>query len=209
MKKNESTKADTAGIADFLYEVGMLAKTPRSGFFFLGSGEQSVAEHITRTVYVGYVLAMLSNKGGIPADTAKVIKLCLFHDLGEARTSDLNYVNQKYAKVSEHEALHDLSKILPFGDDITAAFHEFEDRETYEANLAKDADQLEFILSLREQADIGNARANSWLSNAAKRLKTATAKELVKAILKTDSDHWYFAEKNDSWWIHRNNGTKS
>jgi putative hydrolase of HD superfamily len=30
-------------IVDFLFEVGMLAKTPRSGFFFLGSGEQSVA----------------------------------------------------------------------------------------------------------------------------------------------------------------------
>ena len=201
-------KEDSTPIADFLYEVGMLAKTPRSGFFFLGSGVQSVAEHITRTTYVGYVLAMLSNRSGIPADEAKVIKMCLLHDLGEARTSDLNYVNQKYAKASEHEAVNDLAKLLPFGKDIVASFHEFEDRKTYEAQLAKDADQLELILSLREQSDIGNTRANSWLPNATKRLKTAVAKQVVEAILKTESDHWHFAEKNDGWWVHRN-GLKS
>jgi len=34
--------------AKFLYEVGMLQRTPRSGFAFLGSGKQSVAEHTYR-----------------------------------------------------------------------------------------------------------------------------------------------------------------
>jgi len=33
-------------IADFLFEVGMLSRTPRSGYQFLGSGRESVAEHI-------------------------------------------------------------------------------------------------------------------------------------------------------------------
>ena len=41
-------------IANFLFEVGMLNKTPRSGYQFLGSGKESVAEHILRTVFVGY-----------------------------------------------------------------------------------------------------------------------------------------------------------
>jgi len=43
-------------IADFLFETGMLAKTPRSGYQFLGSGRETVAEHILRTIYVGYTL---------------------------------------------------------------------------------------------------------------------------------------------------------
>ena len=36
MKKTDSQK----NIANFLFEAGMLAKTPRSGFHFLGSGKQ-------------------------------------------------------------------------------------------------------------------------------------------------------------------------
>ncbi len=43
-------------IADFLFEVGMLNKTPRTGYQFLGSGKESVAEHILRTLFVGYTL---------------------------------------------------------------------------------------------------------------------------------------------------------
>ena len=45
-------KQDLTSIVDFLFEVGILAKTPRSGFHFLGSGEQSVAEHINRVSYI-------------------------------------------------------------------------------------------------------------------------------------------------------------
>ena len=41
-------------IANFLFEAGMLKRTPRTGFQFLGSGAESVAEHIFRTVYIGY-----------------------------------------------------------------------------------------------------------------------------------------------------------
>jgi putative hydrolases of HD superfamily len=35
-------------IAHFLFELGMLKRTPRSGFQFLGSGTETVAEHILR-----------------------------------------------------------------------------------------------------------------------------------------------------------------
>ena len=45
-------------IANFLFEVGILARTPRSGFHFLGTGDQTVAEHINRVSYIGYMLAI-------------------------------------------------------------------------------------------------------------------------------------------------------
>jgi hypothetical protein len=43
MKKVKKSDADS--IVDFLFEAGTLAKTPRSWSSFLGSGEQSIAEH--------------------------------------------------------------------------------------------------------------------------------------------------------------------
>lgn len=191
---------DKKKIVDFLFEVGMLAKTPRSGFFFLGSGEQSVAEHINRVSYIGFVLASMDKS----IDASKVLKMCLFHDLAETRISDLNYVHQKYIESKEDEALTDLTAPLPFGREIKETIKEYEDRETKEAKLAKDADILELLLSLKEQVDIGNERAKTWIPSLLKRFLTEEAKMLAEVIIETDSDNWWFGDKDDGWWINRN-----
>jgi putative hydrolase of HD superfamily len=186
-------------IVDFLFEIGILAKTPRSGFFFLGSGDQSVAEHINRVIYIGFTLAQMAGN----VDLSKVLQMCMFHDLAEARVSDLNYVHQKYTERFEHKAINDLASTLPFGDRIKDIIAEYEKRESKESKLAKDADNLEWILSLKEQKDIGNERSSSWIPSAVKRLKTKEAQILATKIVKTDSDHWWFGDKKDKWWVDR------
>lgn len=196
-------KKDLKSIANFLFEVGILSKTPRSGFYFLGSGQQSVAEHTNRTVYAGYVLATLHGK----ADISKVLQMCLFHDLVEARTSDLNYIHQKYAIADEHKALKELVDTLSFGEDILKVLMEYSERKSIEALLAKDADNIEWILSLKEQVDTGSDRAKTWIPASVKRLKTDVAKKLAEQILKTESDEWWFSNKEDEWWVSRNKKT--
>ena len=190
-------------IANFLFEAGMLKRTPRTGFQFLGSGAESVAEHIFRTVYIGYTLGHLTKK----ADTDKIIKMCLFHDLPEARTGDLNYVNKKYVEADEAKAVNDLAETLPFGAEIKRLILEYSDGESLEAKLAHDADQLEMILALKEYKDLGNKYADEWLEFAVKRLKTNIARKLSKTILKTDSSLWWFQDKSD-WWINAKKGKK-
>ena len=143
-------------IANFLFEVGMLKRTPRTGFQFLGSGAESVAEHSFRTAMIGYTLAQMDGK----VDVSRVLQMCLFHDIPEARIGDLNYVNKKYVNVDENKAIDDLAVQLPFGDDYRATLHEFNVRETREAQLAHDADQLEMVLSLKERKDLGNLALN-------------------------------------------------
>ncbi len=187
-------------IANFLFEVGILSKTPRSGFHFLGSGNQSVAEHTNRVVFIGYTLSMLEKD----VDILKVLKMCLLHDLAEGRVSDLNYVHQKYAKVEEEKAIEDLAKTLPFGEDLVEVTKEYEERKTKESIIAKDSDNLEWIISLKEQFDTGNVKAKAWIDSAVKRLKTENAKEIAKQILETDSDEWWFKDKDSEWWINRN-----
>lgn len=185
-------------IANFLFEAGMLKRTPRTGFQFLGSGAESVAEHIFRTVYIGYALGRLSSE---QVDTDKIIKMCLFHDLPEARTGDLNYVNKKYVQADERKAIDDLAAPLPFGGEIKALILEFLEGTTLEARLALDADQLEMILALKEYKDLGNTYADEWLAFALKRLRTEAARELAQTILETDSSLWWFGDKSD-WWVH-------
>ena len=204
MTTNKKQISSTKALANFLFEVGILSKTPRSGFYFLGSGEQSVAEHINRTVYAGLVLATMHGK----VDALKVLKMCLFHDLAEARTSDLNYVHQKYAASDEESAIADLTSTIPLGTDMLEVLNEFKKRKSIESILAKDADNIEWILSLREEEDTGNTRAATWIPSAVKRLKTEVAKTLAKKILATKSDEWWFADKADEFWVSRNIGTK-
>ena len=195
----QTQKQNNKSLANFLFEIGILSKTPRSGFYFLGSGQQSVAEHINRTVYAGFVLASMNGK----VDALKVLKMCLFHDLAEARTSDLNYVHQKYAESDEVSAIKDLTDTLSFGGDVLEILNEFKERKSPESILAKDADNIEWILSLREEEDTGNKRAATWIPSAVKRLKTPEAKSLVKSILATKSDEWWFSNKDDDWWVNR------
>jgi len=183
-------------IANFLFEAGMLKRTPRSGFQFLGTGAESVAEHIFRTTCIGYALGRIARDVNVD----RMIKMCLFHDLPEARTGDLNYVNKKYVLANEKQAVEDLTRTLPFGQEIQELIVEFIEGTTKEAKLARDADQLEMILALKEYKDLGNKYADEWLEFSLKRLQTDSARELAKAILDTDSSLWWFSDKSD-WWI--------
>lgn len=193
-------KYDLKKITNFLFETGILAKTPRSGFFFLGSGEQSVAEHINRVGYIGFTLAMMSED----VDVAKVLEMCLFHDITETRISDANYVHQKYLKRDEEKAIDDLENDFPFGRKIKGILKEYKMRETKEAKIVKDADNLELLLSLKEQIDIGNERAKTWLKPSLERLITDEAKQLAEVILNTNSDEWWYKERDSDWWVNRN-----
>jgi putative hydrolases of HD superfamily len=184
------------GLVNFLFEVGMLKKTPRTGYQFLGSGRESVAEHSFRTAVIGYMLS-LQEPG---ADSFKTILMCLFHDLHEARTGDHNYVNKRYVQVDEERAVKDLAENLPFGDDIVVLTREFNAGESLEARLSKDADQLDLIIELKEQEDLGNKYAAEWLRYAVKRLQSQSAKEMAQEILRTDSTDWWF-EKKSEWWV--------
>ncbi|MEI6553433.1 MAG: HD domain-containing protein, partial [bacterium] len=191
--KDEKPSIDP--VVDFLYETGILAKTTRGWPSLLGSGQQSVAEHINRVVYIGFCLGYINGK----VDVGRIIQMCQFHDITETRISDLNYVHQKYTERLEDKAQKELIDSLPFGEKIGELLDEYHERKSLESLLAKDADNLEFIMSLKEQIDIGNARARTWVASAVGRLKTDEAKTLANKILETDSDHWWFGDKEDPW----------
>lgn len=183
-------------IVEFLYEAGMLKKTPRTGYQFLGSGSESVAEHSFRATILGYVLATMENG----ADIDKTVRMCLFHDLPEARTGDHNYVNKKYVTVNEEKAIRDQTRDLPFAGDIVNLTREFRAATTLEARIAKDADQLDLILELKGHQDSGNPNAKEWLVYALERLCTDSGKTLGREIMASKSDSWWFDNDAD-WWV--------
>lgn len=199
MKKKTYKKDAQKSIVNFIYETNIHSKTPRSGFWFLGSGEQSVAEHLFHVAMIAFTLAHLEPK----ANREKIMLMALFHDIGEGRTSDHNYVHQRYGRLAEVEAVKDIAQSLPFGDEILKLFVEEQAKETLEARLVKDADQLEWISTLRAEEIKGNSKAKKWIDITIKRLKTPVGKKLGKMLAKTHPDAWWFDAK-DSWFVDRN-----
>ncbi|ACU91264.1 HD domain-containing protein [Desulfomicrobium baculatum] len=182
-------------LADFVFELGMLRKTPRTGYQFLGSGAENVAEHSFRTAMIGY---MLARKSG--ADVARTVFLCLFHDVHEARIGDFNYVNRIYNTSNPVLAITHALEGTGLRQDALELWHELEAGVTLESRLAQDADQLDFIANLKEELDLGNPYASKWLDHAVLRLKTDPALELARAIQTTDQSDWWFVRPDESWW---------
>ena len=180
-------------IVNLLFEARILKEIPRSGFQFLGSGRESVAEHSYLTAFIGSVLAYLVPE----VDQLRLLQMCLVHDLAEARTGDLNYVQKGYVTADEAKAVDDLTRKVFFGPAIKDLFEEFRAGETLEARLAHDADQLGLILELKALKDVGRAGPDKWLPHVVGRLRTDLGQDLARQVLKTDSDDWWFEENYD------------
>lgn len=197
--KKSPRKKEMQDVANFVYEMGIHMRTPRSGLWFLGSGTQSVAEHLFRVAMIAYALCYFEPK----ADKNKVILMALTHDIGEGRVSDLNYVHQRYGRLIESKAVHDIAASVPFGKEIEDLYLEEQARETLEAKLVKDADQIEWIATLRAEEEKGNEKARKWAEIAVKRLKNSSAQDLAKYIMNTHPDAWWF-DYEDKWFVDRN-----
>ncbi|WP_051261758.1 HD domain-containing protein [Desulfovibrio inopinatus] len=191
-------------LADFIFEAGMLRKTPRTGYQFLGSGAENVAEHSFRTAVIGYILADMAG-----ADRLRTMELCLFHDLHEARTGDFNYVAKQYNSCREGAALADALAGTGLEEPVLDSWKELEDAETFEAKLAQDADQIDLIANLKEELDLGNRYAEKWIDCALKRLKTDVAQQLAQQISVVDHTDWWFLARERSWWEKKNGHDKS
>ncbi len=178
-------------ILNLIFEFGQLKRTKRSGWWDAGVKDpESVAEHTARACFIGYILSKLEN-----VDSKKVILMLLSHDFPEARTNDQGKVAARYIdiKPAEKNALKDQVKNLPknIQNEILTLHQGFEELKTKEALVAKDADYLECTIQAKEYLDIGYKKAENWIDNVGKVLKTKSAKEIFKLIKKSDSLGWW------------------
>jgi putative hydrolase of HD superfamily len=137
---------DIDGILEFLRAAERLKVETRSAWTSAGERE-SVAEHTWRLSLMALVLA-----GYVPdVDFARLVKICIVHDLGEALGGDIPAPEQarRGAKADE-ERRHLLRLLEPLPErlraEITALWDEYEGARTPEAKLAKALDKLETIL---------------------------------------------------------------
>lgn len=143
--------ATAAGLLEFLRAAERLKTVERSGWTSDGRRE-SVAEHTWRVAMMAMLVAPL-----LPGlDAARVVRMCLVHDLGEAIGGDVPAPEQarraaagETGKAAQERAdLLGLVAPLPpaMRDEIVALWDEYEAARTPEARCAKAVDKLETIL---------------------------------------------------------------
>ncbi len=188
------SKPNLEAITKFFAEVGILKQLPKMGMIMAGTlKESTVGQHVTRAAQIGYVLAFLEE-----ADPEKVASILLFHDNGEIRIGDQNKIAARYYDNSqaEQDAYFDQMNDLPaeLGQKLKSYFQEFEDRQTKEAMVAKDADWLETAITAKEAMEQGASPSlQTWINNVKKSLHTDSAKKILQAI-EVQEDF------TSSWW---------
>lgn len=190
MNKNQLQK-----LTSFFYEVGSLRRVLRAHQQTLLAHDSSdnIASHSFRAAFIGYFLAK-----EIGADANKVLKMCLLHDLEEARTNDHNWVHKRYVKVFDDEIRKEQFDDLPGVGEFLELSHEYEKRKSLEARIAKDADLLDQVFLLKEYAWQGNREAADWLklnqkggNQQEKQMLTKLAKQIARETKRQKPSFWW------------------
>jgi putative hydrolase of HD superfamily len=134
------------GVLAFLRAAEQLKNTHRSAWTSGGQPE-SVAEHTWRLC----LMALLLGDSFPDVDFARLVKICIIHDLGEAIGGDIPAIHQVPGESKAAQERADLLKLLePLPErlraEITGLWDEYEGAATPEAKLAKALDKLETIM---------------------------------------------------------------
>jgi len=180
---------DAAALAAFGFELGILKRMRRAGWWHVGVRDpESVAEHTMRAAQLAALIAVEEG-----ADPIRASFLALWHDTQETRTGDLPHTAKDYLiKPEPRQITADQTARLPgpVRELVRAAVDEYETRETPEARCAADADKLEMLLQAVEYREVGVQRVDGWIDSANKNFTTETARRVAEAAITLSPLAW-------------------
>ena len=190
--------ANIARDIELLYEIGSLRNVQRGWMQHLGTSCASDLEHTMRVMFLALALARREGYG----NEELIMKMALVHDIAETRTADHSIVQKVYVKENEEAAIHDMLSDTSLSnlEDIAKLYAA---RESIEAKLVKDADNLDVDLELRELEERGHQLSKKW----------ATFRKLVrdeKLYTQSAKLYWDEIQASDpaSWHLTTNKWTK-
>ncbi len=133
---------------DFILEVDQEKNILRQTHISKNGRRENDAEHAWHMALMAYLLKEYSNK---KIDIAKVMLMCLIHDIVEIDAGDTyayDSEGQKTQKAREEEAKKRIYSLLPEDqkNELSGIFDEFEENVTPEANFAHTMDNLQPLL---------------------------------------------------------------
>lgn len=192
----------------FLYEMGTIRLIDRMWRRFLNTSSANLAEHHFRMFWIAMIIAA----GEKDVDTGKIAKMVLIHDIAESRTGDVDYISRQYVERNEELGIHDMLEGTSIKKEFLELWREYEDRQTLEAKIVKDADTLDVDFELHEFAAQGvtlEKELRTQRNKVSKSLFTYTAKTLYAELENETNDphDWHTLGRNrlnGGDWMHLN-----
>lgn len=186
MKKSGNIK-NLNSIADFIFEMGTLRNMRRMHTQVIPNSNDTIASHSFRTAIIAFLLADMEG-----ADKHKVLLTALFHDIPESRTGDANFVHQFYVRQEEKKAYTDQLADVPVGKEVARLLDEYNERETKETIVAKDADILDQLFLEKEVLNGQSKDFSRWHTFTMRKLKTISAKKLARSLRSRNPMQWIY-----------------
>jgi putative hydrolase of HD superfamily len=184
-----TTREQADGVARFAYELGVLKRMRRSGWWHAGVRDpESVAEHTAR---VAQLAALIAAEEG--ADPARASFMALWHDSQETRTGDIPHTAKPYLSRPANEAITaDQTAHLPqaAAKTVQEAVAEYEAQNSLESWCAKDADKLECLIQALEYRSSGYVDVTPWITSSRSALRTSTAQRIADAAATISPLSW-------------------
>lgn len=182
---------------EFLFELGTLRNMDRGWKQQLGVECANDMEHTLRVLWLALILARRHGD----CDENLVIKMALTHDLCETRVSDHAYVQKVYVKADEDRAIKDVLDATSLEDYLDIQ-HKYEARDSTEAKIVKDADNLDVDLELKELEERGHKLPKKWDETRRfvrdEKLHTQVAKDFWDELQDADPSDWHM---NSNKWV--------
>lgn len=185
----EKSEKEAAAIAAFAFEMGVLKRQRRSGWWHAGVRDpESIAEHSLRVAQLAGLIAAAEG-----ADPARAAYLALWHDSQETRIGDIPHSARPYVTATSNvditvDQVAGMAEAL--ANSVIGAVEEYEAKESLEAICARDADKLECLIQAVEYRDLGVQRVDSWINSSRDSLKTETAIRVAEAALTISPLSW-------------------
>ena len=178
------------GIVKYLFEAGMLKRVARSGWWTEGiKNPETVAEHSFRAAIISFVIAKMEGESDESAQ--KIATAAIFHDLHETRLLDLNKISARYLDVSKSKQKEvEKEQMIDLPKEISASISKILNLTDNQLLILKDSDYLECAITAKEYSDLGVSGTKKWVISISQRLKTKSAKSLIKLVSKLDSNSW-------------------
>lgn len=166
-------------LIDILRITGRLKDMTRHSWT-AGGRQESVADHTYQMMMMAYFV-----RDEFPeADMDKVMKMCLFHDMGEAFTGDIPAFEKTAANEKEEtRQVQAWVESLPDGyrEEVGGLFAEMEAMETLEARIYKALDKLEVVIQHNE-ADLSTWIPLEYTMNLEYGAEQAAFSEFLKEV---------------------------
>ncbi len=187
MKKQSTSDRDI----ELMFEIGTLRHIERTWKNFLNPDVANCAEHMFRVLWLALTIARMEKVG----NHEKILKIALMHDVMESRTGDTNYISRQYVKRNDTMAADDIFEGTVHEQEAEVLFKEYEERNSIEAKIVKDADTIDVEMELAEMRAKGHSLGKVFVkdrkANVYPRLFTKSARKLWDGIATAEPHAWH------------------